>query len=145
MTDDDVSSRAGATASGEATIQLWRTKNRIWPGFPTLLLARSASGASLAVGEGGVVAVFLDGSKLGTISPDQVQVYSVAVGEHSLSLHFLGGLRRSRKLRFALAQGEIARFICLLNSVAWPSIRPASPGDVTAMEHRPASNDSPES
>jgi hypothetical protein len=51
-----------------------------------------------------------------------------------LSLHFLGGLRRSRKLSVPLAEGEEKQFVCLLNGFAWPSIRPATPKDVAAME-----------
>jgi hypothetical protein len=89
---------------------------------------------SPAIGEGGVVNVFLDGSKVGAISPKQIKVYEVLPGEHSLSLHFLGGLRRSRKLHVPLAEGEEKQFVCLLNAFAWPSIRPATPKDVAAME-----------
>jgi len=125
-----------------ATIQLWRAPNRIWPAFPTLVVLRAASRLgrgqaqrrSPAIGEGGVVGVFLDGSKVGVISPKQVEVYQVSPGEHSLSLHFLGGLRRSRKLSVSLAEGEERQFVCLLNAFAWPSIRPATPNDVAAME-----------
>lgn len=125
-----------------ATIQLWRAPNRIWPGFPTLVVVRAASRLgrgraqrrSPAIGEGGVVSVFLDGSKVGAISPKQINVYQVSPGEHSLSLHFLGGLRRSRKLRVPLAGGEEKQFVCLLNAFGWPSIRPATPNDVAAME-----------
>ena len=91
-----------------ATIQLWRAPNRIWPAFPTLVVVRAVSRLgrgrgqrrSPAIGEGGVVSVFLDGSKVGAISPKQIKVYQVSPGEHSLSLHFLGGLRRSRKSMF---------------------------------------------
>jgi hypothetical protein len=86
------------------------------------------------MGEGGVVSVFLDGSKVGDISPEQVKVYRVSPGEHSLSLHFLGGLRRSRKLSVRLAEGEEKQFVCLLNGFAWPSVRLATPKDVAAME-----------
>jgi len=71
---------------------------------------------------------------MGAISPKQVEEYQVAPGQHSLSLHFLGGLRRSRKLSVALAEGEEKQFVCLLNAFAWPSIRPATPKDVAAME-----------
>ena len=123
-----------------ATIQLWRTPNRIWPAFPTLVVARTASRLgrgqrrSPAIGEGGVVSVFLDGSKVGAISPKQIKVYQVSPGEHSLSLHFLGGLRRSRKLHVPLAEGEEKQFVCLLNAFGWPSVRPATPEDVAAME-----------
>jgi len=121
---------------------MWRAPNRIWPAFPTLVVVRAASRLgrgrgqrrSPAVGEGGVVSVFLDGSKMGAISPKQVEEYQVAPGQHSLSLHFLGGLRRSRKLSVALAEGEEKQFVCLLNAFAWPSIRPATPKDVAAME-----------
>ena len=69
--------------------------------FPTLALFRVASRLgrgqerqSPAIGEGGVVSVFLDGSKVGAISPKETKVYQVPPGEHSLSLRFLGGLRR---------------------------------------------------
>lgn len=123
-----------------ATIRLWRSPNRIWPAFPTLVVVRAASRLgrgqrrSPAIGEGGVVSVFLDGSKVGAISPKQVNVYRVSPGEHSLSLHFLGGLRRSRRLSVQLAEGEEKQFVCLLNTLAWPSIRPAAPKDVAAME-----------
>ena len=120
-----------------ATIQLWRAPNRIWPAFPTLVVLRAVSrlaGRSPAVGEGGVVSVFLDGSKVGAISPKQIEVYQVSPGEHSLSVHFLGGLRRSRKLHFPLAESEEKQFVCLLNAFGWPSIRPATPNDVSTME-----------
>jgi hypothetical protein len=122
-----------------ATIQLWRAPNRIWPAFPTVAVVRTVSRLgrgrakrrSPAIGE---VSVFLDGSKMGAISPKQIKVYQVSRGEHSLSLHFLGGLRRSRKLYVPLAEGEEKQFVCRLNAIAWPSIRPATPEDVTEME-----------
>ena len=125
-----------------ATIRLWRAPNRIWPAFPTLVVVRAASRlgrgrarrGSPAIGEGGVVSVFLDGSKVGAISPKQIKVYQVSAGEHSLSFHFLGGLRRSRKLHVPLAEGEEKKFVCFLNAFGWPSIRPATPEDVGAME-----------
>jgi hypothetical protein len=121
-----------------ASIQLWRGPNRIWPAFPTLVVVRAASrlrrDRGPAIGEGGVVSVLLDGSKVGAISPKQIKVYQVSPGEHSLSLQFLGGLRRSRKLSVPLAEGEEKQFVCLLNAFAWPSIRPATPTDVAAME-----------
>ncbi|MGO9879958.1 MAG: hypothetical protein ACLPSM_11500 [Acidimicrobiales bacterium] len=125
-----------------ATIQLWRAPNRIWPAFPTLVVVRAASrlgGGQAqrrgpAIGEGGVVTVLLDGSKVGAISPKQIKVYEVSPGKHSLSLHFLGGLRRSRRLHVPLAEGEEKWFVCLLNAFGWPSIRPATLNDVAAME-----------
>jgi len=125
-----------------ATIRLWRAPNRIWPAFPLLLLARGASRIgrgragreSPAIGEGGVVSVFLDGAKVGRISPNEIKVYQVASGEHFLSLHFLGGLRRSRKVHVPLTDAEEKQFVCLLNAFGWPSIRPATPNDVIAME-----------
>jgi hypothetical protein len=137
--------RAGDTSQGMdaqvgATIRLWRAPNRIWPAFPSLVVVRALSRLgrgqrrSPAIGEGGVVSVFLDGSKVGSISPLQIKVYQVSPGDHSLSLHFLGGLRRSRKLSVPLAEGEKMLFVCLLNAIAWPSIRPATPKDVAAME-----------
>src|ERR1700722_4533805 len=103
-----------APTTGGATIQLWRAPNRIWPAFPTLVVVRAASllgrgrgqRQSAAIGEGGVVTVFLDGSKRGAISPKQIKVYQVSPGQHSLSLHFLGGVRRSKKLTVPLAEGE---------------------------------------
>ena len=122
-----------------ATIQLWRAPNRVWPAFPTVAVVRAAS----RLGRGwaqrrspaiGGVNVFLDGSKVGAISPKQIKVYQVSPGEHSLSLHFLGGLRRSRKLHVPLAEGEEKQFVCLLNAFGWPSIRPATPNDVAAMK-----------
>jgi hypothetical protein len=123
-----------------ATIQLRRLPNRIWPAFPTLVVVRSASrlgrGRSSAVGEGGVVSVFLDGAKVDEIWPEQIREYRVPPGEHSLSLRFLWGLRRSRKLQVLLAEGEEKRFVCLLNAFGWPSIRAATPADVAAMAHQ---------
>jgi hypothetical protein len=129
-----------AATTGGATIQLWRVPNRIWPAFPTLVVVRTVSRLgrgqrrSPAIGEGGVVSVFLDGSKVGDILPNQITVYRLSPGEHSLSLHFVGGLRRSRKLPVHLAEGEEKQFVCLLNAFAWPSVRPATPEDVAAME-----------
>ncbi|MGO8722189.1 MAG: hypothetical protein ACLQRM_05550, partial [Acidimicrobiales bacterium] len=114
--------------------------NRIWPAFPTLVVARAASRfgrgqrKSSPVGEGGVVSVFLDRSKVGVISPKEMKVYQVSPGEHSLDLHILGCLRRSRKLHVPLAEGEEKQFVCLLNAFGWPSIRPATNSDVAAME-----------
>lgn len=141
MNDDLQGSDLGTEASAEATIQLWRAPNRIWPVFPTLVLARAISRlvrrsrrVRPLIGEGGVIGVFLDGSKVGTISPNQTEVYQVSPGEHTLTLHFLGGLRRSRGLNIPLAKGEVKHFACLLNSIAWPSIRAATPEDVAAME-----------
>jgi hypothetical protein len=144
---DAAATRGGDTSPGMndkvgATIQLWRAPNRIWAAFPTLALLRAASRLgrdraqrrSPAIGEGGVVSVFLDGSKVGNISPKQVEAYQVSPGEHSLSLRFLGGLRRSRKLHVPLAEGEERQFVCLLNAIGWPSIRAATPQDVAATE-----------
>jgi hypothetical protein len=134
-----VASSLGMDNEVGATIQLWRAPNRIWPAFPALIVLRAASRLAggqrrrPAVGEGGVVSVYLDGSKVGTISPKQIKVYQVSPGDHSLSLHFLGGLRRSRKLHARPAEGEKKQFVCLLNGFGWPSIRPATPADVAAM------------
>lgn len=141
LTGDGETSRGMDDQVG-ATIQLWRAPNRIWPAFPTLVLARAASRLGRdrgqrrnpAIGEGGVVSVFLDGSKVGTISPKEFKVYHVSPGEHSVSLHFLGGLRRSRKQSVRLTEGEGKQFVCSLNAFAWPSIRPACPEDLAAME-----------
>ncbi len=124
-----------------ATIQLWRAPNRIWSAFPTLVVARAVSRPgrgraqrrSPAIGKGGVVSVFLDSAKVGAIAPEQIKVYTVSPGEHWLSLHFLGGLRRSRRLHVSLAKGEEKQFVCLLNAFGWPSDRPATPNDVDAM------------
>jgi hypothetical protein len=76
---------------------------------------------------------------VGAISPKQIKVYQVSPGQHSLSVRFLGGLRRSRRLSVPLAEGEEKQFVCLLNGMAWPSIRPATPEDVAAMERWQAS------
>lgn len=125
-----------------ATIRLWRAPNRIWPAFPTLLVLRAASRLSRgqsqrqrpAIGEGGVVSVYLDGSKVGAIAPNEIKVYQVSAGEHRLSLRFLGGLRRSKELHVPLAEGEEKEFACLLNAFGWPTIRPATANDVSTME-----------
>ena len=142
MNHDGQGSDVVAATGGGATIKLWRAPNRIWRAFPTLVLVRAASRLgrgpakrrSPAISEGGVVSVLLDGSKLGAISPKQITVYQVSAGEHSLSLHFLAGLRRSRKLRVSLAEGEEKKIVCLLNAFGWPSIRPATPNDVVSIE-----------
>lgn len=130
-----------------AAIQLWRAPNRIWPGFPTLIVVRAASrlrrgpGERPAPGQGGVVSVVLDNSKVGTIAPGQIKVYKVPPGDHSLSVRFLGGLRRSKKLQVPLAEGEKREFTCLLNRFGWPSIRLATPDDVATMEGPPSAPD----
>src|SRR6202167_2246641 len=103
--DHENSDVVGATRGG-AAVQLWRAPNQIWSVFPTLALVRAVSWLgrgrgqgqrrSPAIGKGGVVRVFLDGSKVGAIAPKEVKRSQVSPGEHSLSLHFLGGLRRSR-------------------------------------------------
>lgn len=120
-----------------ATIKLWRAPSRIWPAFPTLVVVRAASrlgrGRANRQSSAGRVTVFLDGSNVGAISPKQIKVYRVSPGEHSLGLHFLGGLRRSRKLHVPLAEGEEKQFVCSLNGMAWPSLRAATPEDVAAM------------
>jgi hypothetical protein len=116
-----------------ATIQLWQIPSRIFPAFPTLVVVRAASRLRRSPASGGVT-VFLDGSEVGAISPRQIQVYQVSPGEHSLSVRFLGGLRRSKTLHVPLAEGEEKQFVCLLNGLGWPSIRPATPKDVAAME-----------
>jgi hypothetical protein len=141
--DVAASTRGGDTSLGGgheigATIELWRAPSRVWPAFPTVAVARLIRGRaqrrSPAIGEGGVVSVFLDSSKVGAILPKQIKVYQVSPGEHSLSLHFLGGLRRSRKHSVRLAEGENKQFVGYLNGFAWPSIRPATPEDVAAMD-----------
>ena len=122
-----------------ATIRLWRAPSRVWPAFPTVAVERAVSRlvrgrAQRASPASGGVSVFLDGSNVGAIAPKEIKVYRVSPGEHSLSLHFLGGLRRSRTLSVPLAEGEEKQFTCLLNGFAWPSIRPATPEDVATME-----------
>ena len=139
MNHDGERSDVVAATTGGATIQLWQTPSRVWPAYPTVAVIRAVS----RLGQGqarrrspaiGGVTVFLDGSKAGAISPKQIKAYQVSPGEHSLSIHFLGGLRRSRKLHVPLAEGEEKEFVCLLNAFGWPSIRPATPNDVAAME-----------
>ena len=129
----------GREGEAGATFRVLRARSRVWPANPTVAVVRAASRlvrgrAQRTSPASGGVSVFLDGSKVGVISPKQIKVYRVSPGEHSLSLHFLGGLRRSRKLSVPLAGGEQKQFVCLLNGFAWPSIRPATPEDVAAME-----------
>ncbi len=137
MNHDGERSDVVAATRGGATIQLWQTPSRLWPAYPTVAVIRAVSRLGRAQRRSpaiGGVTVFLDGSKEGTISPKQIKAYQVSPGDHSLSIHFLGGLRRSRKLDVPLAEGEEKQFVCLLNGWAWPSIRPATPKDVAAME-----------
>ena len=139
----DAPTQGGGASPGNddqagATIQLWRAPSRVWPAFPTVAVVRAVSrlrpgGTQRQSPPVGGVSVFLDGSKVGGIMPEQEEVYRVSPGEHSLSLHFLGGLRRSRKLRVSLAEGDEKQFVCFLNAFAWPSIRPATPEDVAAI------------
>lgn len=142
MNHDADSSDIGDVPSDRATIQLWRAPNRMWPVFPTLVLIQAASRLGgdrakrqkSAIGEGGVVTVFLDGSKVGTISPRQTQRYPVPAGEHSLSLHFLGDLRRSRKLGVSVAEGDRKQLVCWLNAIGWPTVRPATSKEATYFQ-----------
>jgi len=137
MSHDGEGSDVVAVTRGGATIQLWQTPSRVWPAYPTVALIRAASRLGRARRRSraiGGVTVFLDGSKAGAISPKQIKVYQVSPGEHSLTIHFLGGLRRSRTLHVPLVEGEEKQFVCLLNGMAWPSVRPATPTDVAAME-----------
>jgi len=129
----------GTENEAGAIIRLWRAPSPVWPAFPTVAVVRAASRlvqgrAQRRSPASGGVSVFLDGAKVGVIAPKQIKIYRVSPGDHSLSLHFLGGLRRSRKLSVPLAEGEEKQFVCLLNGFAWPSIRPATPTDVAAME-----------
>lgn len=141
MNHDGERSDVVAVTRGGATIQLWQAPSRVWPAFPTVAVVRAASrlGRSRTQRRSpaiGGLTVFLDGSKAGAISPEQIKAYQVSPGEHSLSVHFLGGLRRSRKISVPLAEGEEKQFVCFLNGMAWPSILPATPKDVAAMERR---------
>jgi hypothetical protein len=138
--DVAASTRGGDTSLGGgheigATIELWRAPSRVWPAFPTVAVARLIRGRAQRPSPAiGGVTVFLDGSNEGAIAPNQSKVYRVSPGEHSVSLHFLGGLRRSRKHSVRLAEGENKQFVGYLNGFAWPSIRPATPEDVAAMD-----------
>jgi hypothetical protein len=139
MNHDGEGSDVVAANRGVATIRLWQTPSRVWPAYPTVAVIRAASRLGRGRAERrspaiGGVTVFLDDSKAGSISPGQIKAYQVSPGEHSLSIHFLGGLRRSRKLHVPLAEGEEKQFVCLLNGWAWPSVRPATAEDVAAME-----------
>ncbi len=137
MSHDGEKSDVVAARRGGATIRLWQTPSRVWPAYPTVAVIRAASRLGRAQRRSpavGGVSVFLDGAKVGAISPKQIKVYRVSPGDHSLSIHFLGGLRRSRKLDVPLAEGEEKQFVCLLNGWAWPSIRPATAKDVDVME-----------
>jgi hypothetical protein len=131
--DSERSDDVAATRDG-ATIQLWQTPSRVWPAFPTLAVVRAARRLGRRPESG--VTVFLDGSEVGAISPKQIKVYQVSPGDHSLSVQFLAGLRRSKELHVPLAKGEEKQFVCFLNGMGWPSIRPATPKDVAAMKRR---------
>jgi hypothetical protein len=129
MNDD----RAAATRGGAATIQLWQTPSRVWPAFPTLALVRAVSRLRRNFAGQGVT-VFVDDEEVGGISPKQIKVYQVSPGEHSLSVQILGGLRRSKKLHVSLGRDEEQQFVCLLNGMGWPVVRPATPKDVATMK-----------
>jgi len=73
--------------------------------------------------------VVLDDHAVGKIGNEQVRVFEVEPGEHSLHMRFVG-LRRSEELRMSLKHGEERQFLCGTSGMGWPTLREASAQDV---------------
>jgi len=76
--------------------------------------------------------VLLDDQPVGKIGNEQVRVFEVEPGEHRLRIRFVE-LRKSKELRMSLKDGEERQFLCGANGIGWPTLREASPQDVTEI------------
>lgn len=74
--------------------------------------------------------VVLDDQAVGQIGKEQVRVFEVGPGEHRLHVRFIG-LRRSEDLRMSLKADEERQLICGTSGLGWPTLREASPHEVT--------------
>jgi hypothetical protein len=77
--------------------------------------------------------VVLDHHPAGKIGNEQVRVFNVDPGEHSLRMRFVL-LRRSNEIRMSLKEGEEREFICGTNGIGWPTLREASPEDLAEIQ-----------
>jgi hypothetical protein len=76
--------------------------------------------------------VLLDDHPVGKIGNDQMRVFEVEPGEHSLRIRFVE-LRKSKELQISLKDGEERQFLCGANGIGWPTLREASPEDVAEI------------
>lgn len=76
--------------------------------------------------------VVLDDQAMGTIGDEQVKVFEVEPGEHSLYMRFVG-LRRSEELRMSLKEGKERQFVCGTSGWGWPTLREASLEDAAQI------------
>ncbi len=76
--------------------------------------------------------VILDHHPAGKIGDEQVRVFNVDPGEHSLRMRFVL-LRRSKEMRMFLKEDEEREFICGANGFGWPTLREASPEDLAEI------------
>lgn len=76
--------------------------------------------------------VVLDDHSAGKIGNEQVRVFNVDPGEHSLRMRFVL-LRRSKEMRMLLKEDEEREFLCGANGFGWPTLREASPEDLAEI------------
>ena len=76
--------------------------------------------------------VILDRHAAGKIGNEQVRVFNVDPGEHSLRMRFVL-LRRSKEMRMSLKEDEEREFLCGTNGFGWPTLREASPEDLAEI------------
>ncbi|HTX27174.1 MAG TPA: hypothetical protein VME19_09170 [Streptosporangiaceae bacterium] len=76
--------------------------------------------------------VVLDDHSAGKIGNEQVRVFNVDPGEHSLRMRLVL-LRRSKEMRISLKEGEEREFVCGANGFGWPTLREASPEDLAQI------------
>jgi hypothetical protein len=76
--------------------------------------------------------VVLDDHPVGEIGRKEARTFDVEPGDHRLHVRFLG-LRRSDELGVSLEEGEERQFICGTSGMGWPTLREASPGEVTQL------------
>jgi len=76
--------------------------------------------------------VVLDHRPAGKIGNEQVRVFNVDPGEHTLRMRFIL-LRRSKEMRMSLKEGEEREFVCGSNGFGWPTLREASPEDLAEI------------
>ena len=76
--------------------------------------------------------VILDHHPAGKIGNEQVRVFNVDPGEHSLRMRFVL-LRWSKEMRMSLKEGEEREFLCGANGFGWPTLREASPEDLAEI------------
>ena len=76
--------------------------------------------------------VVLDHHSAGKIGNEQVRAFNVDPGEHRLRMRFVL-LRRSKEMRMSLKEDEEREFLRGTNGIGWPTLREASPEDLTEI------------